>query len=63
LAVKTGITDYVNTQMITGDLKEGDQLITFQDGGKAATAGANPLQPGGRGGPGGGGGGGRGGGR
>jgi len=63
VAVKVGITDYVNTQMVTGDLKEGDQLITFQDGGSKATAGSNPLnQPGGRGGPGGGGGG-RGGGR
>jgi HlyD family secretion protein len=64
IAVKVGITDYVNTQMISGDLKEGDQLITFQDGGAKAAAGSNPLnQPGGRGGPGGGGGGGRGGGR
>jgi HlyD family secretion protein len=61
VSVTTGITDYVNTQMKTGDLKEGDQLITFQEGGKSATAGANPLQPG-RGGPGGGPGG-RGGGR
>jgi len=64
VSVTTGITDYVNTQMKTGDLKEGDQLITFQEGGaKSSTAGANPLQPGGRGGPGGGPGGGRGGGR
>lgn len=61
ISVTSGITDYVNTQMKSGDLKEGDQLITFQEGGKSATAGANPLQPG-RGGPGGGGGG-RGGGR
>jgi HlyD family secretion protein len=66
IAIKTGITDYVNTQMIDGPLKEGDQLITFAEGGtKAATGGSNPLnQNGGRGGPGGGGGGGgRGGGR
>jgi HlyD family secretion protein len=66
IAIKTGITDYVNTQMIDGPLKEGDQLITFAEGGpKAATGGNNPLnQNGGRGGPGGGGGGGgRGGGR
>lgn len=62
ISIKTGITDYVNTQMVDGDIKEGDQLITFQEGGnKSATAGANPLQPG-RGGPGGGPGG-RGGGR
>ncbi len=59
IAVTVGITDYVNTQMIKGDLKEGDQLITFQDGGAKSSsgAGANPLQPGG------GGRGGRGGGR
>jgi len=67
IAIKTGITDYVNTQMIDGPLKEGDALITFQEGGaKATTGGANPLSQNGRGGPGGGGpggGGGRGGGR
>lgn len=69
LAVKTGITDYINTQMVSGDLKEGDQLVTFQEGGNkaAASGGTNPFgQPGqpGRGGPGGApGGGGRGGGR
>jgi HlyD family secretion protein len=66
LAVTTGITDYIITQMISGDLKEGDQLITFQEGGnKTAAGGSSPFgQPGGgRGGPGGGGGGGRGGGR
>ncbi len=63
LAVKTGITDYINTQMISGNLSEGDQLVTFQEGGSksAASSGTNPFQqqPG-RGGPGGGG---RGGGR
>jgi HlyD family secretion protein len=67
LEVRTGITDYVNTQLIEGSLKEGDQLITFQEGGKTAAAGgANPFGgQQGRGGPGGpgGGGGGRGGGR
>jgi HlyD family secretion protein len=69
MAVVTGITDYINTQLISGDLKEGDQLITFAEGGtKTATGGTNPFgqQGGGRGGPGGGGpggGGGRGGGR
>jgi HlyD family secretion protein len=65
IAIKVGITDYVNTQLVDGPLKEGDQLITFQEGGaKAATAGSNPLNQSGRGGPGGGGGGGgRGGGR
>jgi HlyD family secretion protein len=65
VAIKVGITDYVNTQLVDGPLKEGDQLITFQEGGaKAATGGSNPLNQNGRGGPGGGGGGGgRGGGR
>jgi HlyD family secretion protein len=65
IAIKTGITDYVNTEMKEGSLKEGDQLITFQEGGaKASTSGSNPLnqQGGNRGGPGGGAGG-RGGGR
>jgi HlyD family secretion protein len=67
VAVTTGITDYINTQLISGDLKENDQLITFQEGGtKSAASGTNPFgQQGNRGGPGGGpgGGGGRGGGR
>jgi HlyD family secretion protein len=59
LAIKTGITDYINTQMISGSLSEGDQLVTFQEGGNkaAASGGTNPFgQPGqpGRGGPGGG---------
>jgi HlyD family secretion protein len=64
IAITTGITDYVSTQMKDGPLKEGDQLITFQEGGaKAATGSTNPLNQNGRGGPGGGGGGGRGGGR
>jgi HlyD family secretion protein len=67
ISIHTGITDYVNTQMLDGPLKEGDELITFQEGGaKAASGGTNPLsQNNGRGGPGGGpgGGGGRGGGR
>jgi HlyD family secretion protein len=61
IAVTVGITDYVNTQMKDGPLKEGDQLITFQEGGKpSGAAGANPFQQNnGRGGPGGGRGGGR----
>ncbi|HUK30428.1 MAG TPA: hypothetical protein VLV89_04890, partial [Candidatus Acidoferrum sp.] len=68
ISVKTGITDYINTQMVSGSLSEGDQLVTFQEGGNKSTAsgGTNPFGqpgPGGRGGPGGGGGGARGGGR
>jgi HlyD family secretion protein len=67
IAIKTGITDYVNTEMKEGPLNEGDQLITFQEGGAKASSssGSNPLNQNGRGGPGGGpgGAGGRGGGR
>jgi HlyD family secretion protein len=66
IAIKAGITDYVNTEMKDGPLKEGDSLITFAEGGpKAAAGGSNPLNGGngGRGGPGGGGGGRGGGGR
>jgi HlyD family secretion protein len=65
IAIKTGITDYVNTEMKEGSLKEGDQLITFQEGGaKSSSSGSNPLnQQGGNRGGGPGGGGGRGGGR
>ena len=43
VGVKTGITDYSNTQMLEGELKEGDSVVT----GAAAQAG-NPTQtPGG----------------
>jgi hypothetical protein len=34
--VQCGITDYINTQMITGDLKEGDVLITGEQTALAA---------------------------
>lgn len=62
IPVTVGITDYVNTQMIDGSLKEGDQLVTFQEGGAKSSGGtsSSPFQQqGGRGGPGGRGGGGR----
>jgi HlyD family secretion protein len=64
VAITIGITDYVNTQMVDGPLKEGDELVTFQEGGaKSSSSGSNPFQQNnGRGGPGGGQGG-RGGGR
>jgi HlyD family secretion protein len=67
IPVTVGITDYVNTQMVDGPLKENDPLVTFQEGGSSkssSAAGTSPFQQnnGGRGGPGGGGGG-RGGGR
>ena len=57
IAIKVGITDYVNTQMKDGPLKEGDQLITFQEGGQNFGAGRRESasnQNNGRGGPGGG---------
>jgi HlyD family secretion protein len=70
ISVTVGITDYVNTQLVDGPLKEGDQLITFQEGGAKSASGGSSTSPfqqnnNGRGGPGGGpgGGGGRGGGR
>jgi HlyD family secretion protein len=61
IPVTVGITDYVNTQMKEGNLKDGDQLITFAEGGKSSSSsGSNPFnQNNGRGGPGGGRGGGR----
>jgi HlyD family secretion protein len=41
-AIKTGITDYSNTQLLEGDLKEGDVLVTGE-----ATAQAGTQPPGG----------------
>lgn len=59
-AVQVGITDYNTTELKDGNLTEGEQLITLQEGGnKSASGGRNPLAPGqqgrgGQGGPGGG---------
>ena len=39
LAVQCGITDYNNTQILQGDLREGDHLITAQQGGPPAAGG------------------------
>jgi len=62
-AVRVGITDYNTTELKEGNLQEGQQVITLQEGGnKAAGGGRNPLNPQqgrGGGGPGGGGRGGR----
>ncbi len=54
IPVKLGITDGVETEVLSGGLKPGDELATGQDSGKAAataTAVRNPMMPlGGRGG-------------
>lgn len=45
-AVRAGITDYSVTQLLEGDLTEGQQLVTLQEGGnKNAQGGRNPLTP------------------
>ncbi|HYL68462.1 MAG TPA: efflux RND transporter periplasmic adaptor subunit, partial [Candidatus Limnocylindria bacterium] len=44
IAVQCGITDFNNTQLLKGDLHEGDVLITGQQGG-TATASAGPQRP------------------
>ena len=50
IAVQCGITDYNYTQVLQGDVHEGDALVTTQQGGSAASAtGVRP--PGGFGGP------------
>ena len=50
IAVQCGITDYNYTQVLRGEVGEGDVLVTAQQGGAATTAaGARP--PGGFGGP------------
>jgi HlyD family secretion protein len=45
-AVQVGITDYSVTELKNGDLTEGEQLVTLQEGGnKNAQGGRNPLSP------------------
>ena len=52
LAVQCGITDFNNTQLLKGDLHEGDVLITGQQGGSTAPSGQQrPPTFGGGGGP------------
>ncbi len=47
IAIKAGITDYVNTEMKDGPLKEGDSLITFAGRRpKAAAGGSKSAEPG-----------------
>ena len=64
--VRLGVTDTVNTEVIGGDLKEGDPIVLGDASANAPAVGEdakNPFAPqfrGGRGGGGGGGGGGRG---
>jgi HlyD family secretion protein len=67
VTVRTGITDGAFTEIVSGDLKEGDAVVTGMQGGTTATSSNLTAPPGFgggvRGGGGGGGGGGRGGGR
>jgi HlyD family secretion protein len=52
IAVQCGITDFNNTQLLKGDLHEGDVLITGQQGGATAPSGQQrPPTFGGGGGP------------
>jgi len=48
VAVRCGITDFNNTQLVDGDVKEGDQLITAQTN---SVGGASSGRPPGMGGP------------
>lgn len=55
VAVQCGITDYINTQLISGDLNEGDVLITGEQtalAGRGGAAGGRGIGGGGFGGPG-----------
>src|SRR5262249_15895853 len=47
VAVKAGISDYAKTQMVEGNLREGDRLVTGAAGGSASPAAAKttPGQP------------------
>jgi HlyD family secretion protein len=51
VAIQAGITDYNNTQVLQGDVHEGDELITAQQGGTSTAGGAGVRPPGGFGGP------------
>jgi len=44
LAVRTGITDYTFTQLISGDVKSGDVLVTGEQGAGGPGA-ASPASP------------------
>jgi HlyD family secretion protein len=47
VAVRVGITDYTNTELLEGDVKEGDDLITAQSGANTkaqTTPGLTPQQ-------------------
>lgn len=52
IAVQCGITDFNNTQMLQGDLKEGDSVITGQQSTGTPTTGGGGTRPPGFGGPG-----------
>jgi HlyD family secretion protein len=51
IAVQCGITDYNNTQLVQGDIHEGDVLVIAQPTQPAATGGQRPPGFGGPGGP------------
>jgi HlyD family secretion protein len=63
ITVRTGITDGSFTEVVSGDLKEGDMVVTGMEGGATATTSNLTAPPGFGGGVRGGGAGGRGGGR
>jgi hypothetical protein len=45
LAVRTGITDYTYTQLISGDLKAGDVLATGEQGAGNSSGNGAPSAP------------------
>jgi HlyD family secretion protein len=42
VAVRCGITDYNNTQLLEGDLQDGDTVVTASQGGTSAPSGTRP---------------------
>jgi len=52
VAIQTGITDYNNTQLLQGDIHQGDVLVVAEQAKGAASGGARPPGFGGGGGPG-----------
>jgi HlyD family secretion protein len=45
--VRVGITDGTNTEIVEGELAEGDQVVVSSSGGAQATPTARPQTPGG----------------
>jgi HlyD family secretion protein len=46
--IRTGITDFTFTEVKSGDLKDGDALVTGSTGGRAAASGLPGTGRGGR---------------